>query len=272
MKKSILFDLFKLIALFGLIWAGFTFFPIFTLDKNDFELSVEKEEKLGKLIVEDILENDGKTKLLNNPKVDSAMAIITKRLVENIGLTDYEYKIKVIDSPEINAFTLPGGNIFVYSGLLEFSEHPEEVAAVLSHEIGHAEKKHVIQKLAKELGLTILFSAITGGDRVILGEISRTAASTVFDRGQEKEADDYSFSLMEKAKINPVALATFFRRINAKGGSYNENLELLMTHPNNNSRIKAALEYKVASGFKIKEFDIDWQAVKASLKKESNPK
>lgn len=264
MKSSLLRDALILVAIFGLIWGVFTYFPIFSPEDADLGISIEQEEKLGNLIVENILD-DKTTKIASNPTLDSAMHVINKRLISNIGPTDYEYKIKVIDNPQINAFTLPGGNIFVYSGLIEFSEHPEEVAAVLAHEIGHAEKRHVVKKLVKELGIAIVFSVLTGGDAVILKEVTRTAASTVFDRGQEKEADDYSFALMERAKMDPKALATFFRRINDKFGGYNETMEMLMTHPNNNSRIKSALEYKLPKGFKSEKINLDWEAVKATV-------
>ncbi len=264
MKKSILFDLLKLITLFGLIWAGFTFIPLFSIDKDDFSLSVEKEEKLGRILV-DAITSDKKNKILHNPAIDSAIFVITKRLTDSIGLTDYEYHIKVIDSPVINAFTLPGGNIFIYSGLIKFSENPEEVAAVLAHEIGHAEERHVVQKLVKELGITVLFSAIGGNQGMVLKEIGRTAASTVFDREQEKDADNYAFKLLDKSGINPKALATFFRRLNSEVSEYNENMEILMTHPNNNSRIKASLEYKTSKKFKDKTFGLNWDKVKTSL-------
>jgi predicted Zn-dependent protease len=264
MKLSLLRDCAILVAIFGLIWAGFTYFPVIFPEDTDFGISIEQEEKLGNLIVENILD-DKSTKIASNPTLDSAMHVITKRLISNIGPTDYEYKIKVIDNPQINAFTLPGGNIFVYSGLIEFSEDPEEVAAVLAHEIGHAEKRHVVKKLVKELGIAIVFSVLTGGDAVILKEVTRTAASTVFDRGQEKEADDYSFALMERSKLEPKAMATFFRRINDKFGGPNESMEILMTHPNNNSRIKASLEYQLQKNFKSEKFNLDWKAVKATV-------
>jgi predicted Zn-dependent protease len=271
MKKSIFVDLLKLVLLFTVIWALFTYLPVFNVDKEDFTLSIDKEEKLGKIIVDNLLADKSKIHLLNHPHVDSAVAVISKRLTDSLGVTDYEYKIKVIEGPVVNAFTLPGGNIFIYSGLIKFSEHPEEVAAVLAHEIGHAEKKHVVKKLIKELGIAVLFSVLGKGDAIVLGEISKTITSTVFDRTQEKEADDFAFSLMEKSSINPKALATFFRKLNRENGIYNENLEILMTHPNTNSRIKASLEYKTAVGFKAKNFVLNWPSVQGCIEQETTP-
>lgn len=264
MKKSIYLDLLKLLVIFGIIWAIFVLFPIFP-DKSDFEISIDKEELLGELIVDNILSNSPGFMTLNTPELDSAMIVIKERLFENIGLTDYQYTIKVIENLQINAFTLPGGNIFIFSGLIEFTEYPEELAAVLAHEIGHVEHRHVVTKLIKEFGLTLLFSVLTGGDAVVLSEIGKTTISTVFDRKQEKEADLYALDLLTKSNISPQSLAAFFRRLKREKGSYNENLEIFMTHPHVNSRIKSSIEYKVPEDFESIDFDIDWEKVKKSI-------
>ncbi len=268
MRKSIVRDLLILVGIFAVLWIGFSYLPFFKSSSDASMLSIANEEKLGK-IISDAIEHDPTTTVYSDPTVDSAVGIIKSRLVSNIGLTEYDYHIKVIESPVINAFTIPGGNIYVYSGLVDFCESPEELAAILSHEIGHAEKRHVVSKLGKELGLSILFSVISGGDGVMISEIGRTALSTVFDRGQEKEADDFSFALMEKAKLNPKSMSAFMRRLREKYASvekYSEKMEWLSTHPNTSSRIKSALEYKTAPGFKEQPFSMDWKRVKESLK------
>lgn len=269
MKKSIFRDLLILLGVFAVLWICFTYLPVFKTSADvSSALSLENEEKLGKIIAKGI-EKDPSVKMCSNPVLDSAVAIIKSRLEANVGLTEYDYHIKVIESPTINAFTIPGGNIYVYTGLIEFCETPEELAAVLAHEMGHAEKRHVVSKLVKQLGVSLLFSVIGGGDGVMISEIGRTAVSTVFDRGQEKEADDFSFVLMEKSKLNPKSMSSFMRRLREKYAAiekYTDNMEWLMTHPNTNSRIKAALEYKTAPGFVDVPFSMNWQRVKDSVK------
>jgi len=274
MRRSIYMDLIKLLAVFAAIWGFFVliqkvspegFFSEFFPGSEAFELSIENEEKLGEIIVEQILDQSPGYEIKNNDQLDSAMFVITHRLLDSIGLTDYDYHIRVVDDKQVNAFTLPGGNIFINKGLIEFSDQPEEVAAVLAHEIGHVEHRHVVSKLIKEFGLAIIFSIITGGDAVLLTELSKTVVSSVFDRKQEREADRYALELMERSHINPKSMAAFFRKLNREGMSYDEKLEILMTHPHHNSRIKASLEYKLEEGFDDQSFDLDWDAVKASL-------
>lgn len=262
MKKGIWVDVLKLAVLFGALWAIFTFVPIHLPGTSKLTVSVDTEEKIGKALTGVVLEGNKEVK---DPSLDTALNLITNRLIANIGPTDFNYHFRVLDSKQINAFTLPGGNIFIYTQLIKFCNSPEEVAAVLAHEIGHAEKRHTINRLEKEVGLTMLFSVLTGSNGSVLNEITRTATSTVFDREQEREADEYAFKLLEKAGINPLTFAALFRRINAEQGTNSLDFEILRTHPDNNSRIKAALEYKTGPAFKEKPFNVDWKRVKASL-------
>jgi beta-barrel assembly-enhancing protease len=269
MRKSLWIDVLKLVVIFGAVWALLAIFPIFS-DAPELKFSVESEEKLGELIVEELLKDDPNFKEINNPVLDSAMLIINRRLLHNVGMTDYQYHIRVVNNPQVNAFTLPGGNIFVLSGLIKFSENPEEIAAVLSHEIGHVEKRHVVSNLIRELGLTILISVLSNGDPIIITEVAKTLLSAKFSRDQESEADKYGLDLLDKSSVTPLAMASFFRRLEREKGTYNKSMEILMSHPHVNSRIKASMEYKTSTGFKSQGFDMDWKAVKGSLGTEEN--
>jgi predicted Zn-dependent protease len=261
MRKSIIVDLLILLGAVAVIWGIFTIFPIIPND-TDFDVSIDKEEKLGKLIVDEIILDNQGINIVKDSTLDAALNLILLRLYDGIGSTDYDYKIIVIDSPMINAAALPGGYIILYTGLIEITDSPEELAAIIAHEIGHVEKKHIISRLIKELGLSILFS----GDAAVLGEVFKYTTSTAFSRQQESEADIYSLQLMEKAKIHPIVLATIFRKFNKVQTNYSENLEILSTHPHNNSRIKAALGFEVKKNFKSKKIDLPWDEVKAKLK------
>jgi len=72
--------------------------------------------------------------------------------------------------------------------------------------------------------------------------------------------------LLERAKIAPTATASFFRKLNREELDYNENMEFIMNHPHNNSRIKASLSHETAGNFEAQDFDIDWKQVKEALK------
>jgi beta-barrel assembly-enhancing protease len=266
MNKTIR-DLLILAGGFGAIWVAFVFIP-WDIEEPGLDVSVEKEIELGELIVEEWLFKSGEMDVVSNPTLDSAMEIINDRLLAQLDPSEFNHHIWVVNESAINAFTLPGGYIIVNQGLIEFAEHPEEVAGVIAHELGHAELRHVIDRMVKELGMNILFGVMTGGDAVLLNEISRTALATSFDRDQEEEADSYAADLLMKAELDPRVLATFFRRLKNKHGAYDERMEIFMTHPHHNSRIKAALEIELPDTFRSKSLDIDWDRVKRSFEKQ----
>lgn len=108
------------------------------------------------------------------------------------------------------------GEVYINRGLISFCDSPEQLAAVLAHEIGHVEKRHTISKLIKEFGIGLLFTIISGGDPFLLTDLFHTTVSTAFDRSYEKEADQFALNLLEEAKISPTAMASFFRKLNAK--------------------------------------------------------
>ncbi|MBT3301624.1 MAG: M48 family metallopeptidase [Bacteroidetes bacterium] len=263
MRTKIIFDLLKLLAVFGILWGIFVIFPIFP-DKDDFSLSITKEEKLGKLIVEEVMLKDASFQLIKTDYTDSVIGAIENRLVDAMGSSDYDYKLMIVADDEVNAFALPGGYIMIYSGLIEISDNPEELTAVIAHEMGHIEKRHIVSRLVKELGLSVILS----GDLLVVGEVGRTAASTVFDRRQEREADEFSLDLLYKAQIDPRVMATFFRKLKDEVGSYDEKLEILMTHPHINSRIKSSLEYDVDEDFVSKDMQLDWDRFKQNIQEQ----
>jgi len=124
-------------------------FPIFP-DKTAFAISVQAEEMLGKRMLESIL-SDPEFRQVTTEPLDSAILEITKRLEKAVGLTDYDFSVKVVDNPNANAFALPGGSVLVTSSLIELCESPEELAAVLAHEIAHIQKDMCCQKWSRNL-------------------------------------------------------------------------------------------------------------------------
>ncbi|MFT4526298.1 MAG: putative Zn-dependent protease [Bacteroidia bacterium] len=256
-------DLLILTGGFGAIWLAFVLVP-WEMDEPGLEISVEKEMELGETMIEDWIFESGEMDVVSNPTLDSAMHIISDRLLEQLDSSEFNHHIWVVDQDEINAFTLPGGYIIVNQGLIKFSEHPEEVAGVIAHELGHVEERHVVSRLIKELGVAILFTALGGSDAILLNEVGRTAVSTAFDRSQEEEADEFATALLQKANLDPRVLATFFRRLKNEHG-YDERVEMFMTHPHHNARIKSALEIELPEGFGSEPFEFDWERVKNSI-------
>lgn len=273
MNRKVTTDLLKLLVgvslLLGGLWAVFAWMPeswrsSMGLDEKWSVISYEDEAALAEMVKEEIMEAPW-----YEPEEDSlvlhAMNVIAARLLDATELTEYDYEFTLIQSEEINAFATIGGQVYVFTGLLSFADSPEEVAAVLAHEMGHVEKRHPMAKLVQEFGTALLFTLAGGSDAYVISDLAHSLLNNSFSRAMEVEADAYGLALMERAGISPMAAAHFFRKLNKEQLGFDERLEFLSTHPHNNARIKSATTYDRGETFEERPFELDWTAVQARL-------
>ena len=257
--SKIIKELIILVGIAGLIWLGIAYFDFFP--KYPKLISEEREEELGDIYLENILKSP-EFKKCENDVVNNTIDTICLFLEDAIEEPLYNYEYVVVENSMINAFTIPGGKIIITTGLINYCVSADELAGVVAHELGHAQERHIISRLVKELGIEIL----SGGDTFVLGEITKAITSASFDRKQEEMADMYACELLEKAKLEPRILASLFRRL--KDDTQNkamEHFEIVASHPNFSSRIKEILAYKVEEGFVADTLSIDWNGVKVAL-------
>ena len=180
------------------------------------------------------------------------------------------YTVKVIEDKDINAFTLPGGRIYVYRGLLDFAASDDEIAGILAHEIGHNTRLHALRgaKLNKKFGwvnLLALAGIIAGasgnnarGDQNNGANIAQFSQYLLvgilngYGVGFEKEADKAAIPMMEKAGYNPSALVTFMERLEVRNQRMPQvNLGIFQTHPPSKERALAARDEIEAEGIEF---------------------
>lgn len=142
----------------------------------------------------------------------------------------------------INAFCIPGGHMFVYSGLLNLCTSKDEIAGVLAHEIAHAEKRHSIIQLTQQLGIQIILESILGLNNSWLGPGAQLM-QLKFSRADELEADQFAYYLLKDKKYNTDALLTFFNKMNQLNQVH--VLEFMSTHPETENRIQAIRQLKL---------------------------
>ncbi len=155
------------------------------------------------------------------------------------------YRIRVLDDPrQVNAFALPGGFIYLYSGLLLFAENEAEIAGVLAHEIGHVVGRHSANQLATRFGLELLAAIALGEEPALLAEaaadLAEAGGMAAFSRDDEREADRYGVAYTIAAGYDPRGLVTFFTKLlEAESGRRPGGFEKLMsTHPATPERIR----------------------------------
>lgn len=262
MRWGALRELGILIAIFAAIWAGFSYYNYDKIE-NPFTISLEKEAELSDFMNEHLMTDFD---FVENQSLDSSIQIITDRLLANLDSPQYEFKFHIIDEAEANAFTTLNGNIYIFSGLIKEVSSAEELALIIAHEIGHAENKHVVEKLIKTVGMEALFSIMTGGDPVLISEISKLTLSTSFDRLNEEEADDFALKLAFDSKLNPRRLAQFFLKMKGKDQSrLEEKLAFISTHPMSSDRIKKSSDFVLPDDFEEVPISLNWEVVKGYL-------
>lgn len=172
-----------------------------------------------------------------------ADAITRLPQVQEFG-TDWE--LVVFDSKEVNAFALPGGKIGVYNGLLTAAQTPNQLAAVIGHEVGHVLARHgnerVSQQFAAQQGLAVLdawMASNNAGNRQtvmgLLGLGTQVGVLMPFSRIQESEADTIGMHLMAMAGFDPRESVTLWQNMGKSGGKAPP--EFLSTHPSHDTRI-----------------------------------
>jgi predicted Zn-dependent protease len=164
-------------------------------------------------------------------------------------LSPYHYRYNVLCGDEINAFSLPGGYIFVYEGLMKFVESDDELAGVLAHETAHAAFRHVPtlehesnKNLAIEIP-TIIAAILTRNPAAMeMGQLAAMSNESGWSINAEKAADYGGFQYMTKSQYNPVAMLTFMERLAAKERymtPMERTLGVLQTHPLTKQRAEA---------------------------------
>lgn len=262
MIRHIWKELIILLLIFGGVWTGFSYYSFDPIDKNPFAISAENEKEMSDFIDKYMMQDFDQ---IQNPKLDSSLSIILTRLTSNMDTVSYDYQLHVVDDPQINAFTSLNGNIYIFTGLIDKLETAEELAIILAHEIGHAEKKHVIEKMVKAIGLETFFSIITGGDTILLSELTKLGISTAFDRKSEEAADLFALELALKSNLNPRRLGQFFIKLKGEENNLLDKLEFIRTHPLDSDRIKASSDFEIPDDFEETPIELEWGVVKEMI-------
>jgi len=158
--------------------------------------------------------------MVRDGEVDGYINQIVRRLAAVAPGPRFEYRSQVVNSPEINAFALPGGYVYVNRGLIRAVRNEDELAGVIAHEMAHVAQRHGTSQATKayaaQAGVGILGQILGGrNQRVGLGEqivgsLGLNALFMKFSRGAESEADRVGAQMMARAGYDPMAMANFF--------------------------------------------------------------
>lgn len=178
-------------AAIGQIWADFF------RDADQFGLQVtgmtaKDEMALGRKLATNMLASHQ-----TDPDWETYLNGIAQPLLQQRRRQEVQYQIHVLNEPVVNAFALPGGHIFVYTGLIDMTNNEDELIGVLGHEIAHIDLKHAVARHQYPRDIEFL----------------RTLIVAAYDQQQELEADAYGLELMKRTGYDPIAMVDLMTRM-----------------------------------------------------------
>ncbi len=216
-----------------------------SVSPSDFNLfSASDDIQLGQQLDAEITANPNEYPILNDQQATAYLQDIVNTITNSPEIKykgTFAYQVKIINTSTVNAFAAPGGYLYVYKGLIKFLDNEATMAAVLAHEVAHAERRHATRRMTKQYGASIILGLILGNNPSVLEEIAANLLTGLAflknSRDDEYEADEYSFKYLQSTNWYPGATKLFFEKI-GENQSGNKLEELLSTHPLPQERIK----------------------------------
>ncbi len=210
-------------------------------------MTTDEEKKLGRKV---FLEVEKSVEFVKDPALQAFLDRMGRSLAAHVGATPFDFKFYLIRAAEPNAFAIPGGTIFVTTGLVILAENEHEMAGVLAHEIAHVTERHVAQMFerSKRLSLATVAAVIAG---LLLGgggkgsEAAATMAMATsealilkYTRENETDADQNGLQYVVKAGYDPKGMISFLSKISKESLASTPKMPAyLSTHPVTENRI-----------------------------------
>ena len=202
-------------------------------------------------------------KLVSDPLLVGAIQQMVDRLKPVAG-GDWEFRVQVVASDQVNAFALPGGRICVYTGLIAKAQRPEQVAGVLAHELAHVCQRHGLHGLVNQVGMVVGLQLLVGDASGLLGLASQ-GALLAYSRENEREADAEGARMLAAAGLDPQGLGEFFTLLKGEKGSELPGFaQVLSTHPDHDERIAAITALIPTLPTARTPLILDWPAIQTA--------
>ena len=219
----------------------------YSCDRNgDFVIFSPKEDvALGAQVNQEILNNPDEYPILPEEEYPDAYQHLRTITEEVLSSEAIQYKdvfaydsIKIIQNDSVlNAFATPGGYIYVYTGLIKYLDSPDHLAGVIGHEIAHADQRHSIKMLQRNMGTQLLLDIALGQNQGAVTQVLQQLGSLKFSRSAETESDEFSVSYLSNTPFECTGAAGFFQKLEEEG-SGSDVPAFLSTHPNPDNRIE----------------------------------
>ena len=202
-------------------------------------ISLDQEWQLGDQIAAQVAQQ---VHFVNNPTAVAYVTSVGERIHAVTPLAGRPFHFYIVNDPEVNAFSIPGGHVYVNSGLLAQADRADELAAVLAHEESHIVARHVLKQMQQQQEINALGSILLGQNpgalQSILANVLAGGVMARFSRADEKQADDMGLQFMYDANFNPQGMLDFFQKLLALDSSHPGAVSrFFQDHPGTQDRI-----------------------------------
>lgn len=239
----------KSLLIIGLLFAGCATTPV-TNRSQFIMVSPQEEMTMGATEAQKVVQT---SKISTDKILQERIKRIGKKIAAVSGRDDYVWEFTVIEDATPNAFCLPGGKVFFYTGILKVTENDDQIAAVMGHEIAHALARHGAERMsmqmASNLGAQVLATALNIPAEYqnlyaqAYGVTSQVGLILPYSRKFEDEADQIGVYLMWRAGYNPQQALRFWENMSRLSKSGQKPPAFLSTHPADEERIRAIRAY-----------------------------
>ena len=205
-------------------------------------VSLEEEWALGQQLSRDIAQQ---MPLSRDARANQIINQMGQSIVAQTEMRQLPWQFHIVESNEINAFNIPGGHVYVTTGLINATDNAAELAGVMAHEIAHGTQRHGTQQLSQAYGLQILAGVVLGQNpatyQQILAQVIGTGALARFGREAERESDALGVRYMYDAGYDPRGMATMFEELLSReqGGGRGAVENFFATHPLTSERLQS---------------------------------
>ncbi len=238
-KMKLFLKFLFLVALFFGTWFALRQIDWVTL-LNVRQMTKSTEQKLGDLFWDMFRQTE---EIDHSAEVAGAIDSLVTHLCKANDIDRDKLKLHVVDKDMVNAFTLPDDHLVVLTGLVNETQNEAELLGVIAHEVAHVEKNHVMKKLVKEVGLSVLISMTNGGSGEAIRQALQMITSSAYDRDLEREADLTAIDYLIKAEVDPEPFANMLYRLSENEEHIPRQLFWISTHPNSKERAEAIIAY-----------------------------
>lgn len=215
------------------------------VNRGDINLMpLDQEWQLGSELAKEIQQQ---AQMADSPFLQEYVSEMGQELAAQTELADREWTFHVIVDSSVNAFNIPGGHVFVNTGLIRAAERPSELAGVMAHEVAHGVARHGTERMTKAYGINLIAQLVLGQDVGLLEQIAAQliGAGTMakFSRDDEREADDLGLDFLADAGYDPMGMPRMFETLlEIRQRRPNAIEQFFATHPLTEERIQAAAE------------------------------